>query len=290
MNTEECPTSRLAGFLQLYPKLVVLSGAGISVASGIPAYRDALGQWQHRKPIQHNDFVNHAATRRRYWARSMAGWPTINDAKPNAAHRALTALETDGRLEFLITQNVDRLHQRAGSRSVLDLHGRLDRVRCLSCQDLSERQTMQQRLLIHNSAQVLSSGDMRPDGDSELPDTELDDFDVPPCIQCGGNLMPDVVFFGANIPRARVESSMTALDRADALLVIGSSLQVYSGFRFCKHAQATGKAIAIINPGATRADSMATLKLDEVAETLLPNIAAGVTPAKVIPSGFDSPN
>lgn len=290
MNTEECPTSRLAGFLQLYPKLVVLSGAGISVASGIPAYRDGLGQWQHRKPIQHNDFVNHAATRRRYWARSMAGWPTINDAKPNAAHRALTALETDGRLEFLITQNVDRLHQRAGSRSVLDLHGRLDRVRCLSCQDLSERQTMQQRLLIHNSAQVLSSGDMRPDGDSELPDTELDDFDVPPCIQCGGNLMPDVVFFGANIPRARVESSMTALDRADALLVIGSSLQVYSGFRFCKHAQATGKAIAIINPGATRADSMATLKLDEVAETLLPNIAAGVTPAKVIPSGFDSPN
>ena len=112
-------------------------------------------------------FVNHAATRRRYWARSMAGWPTINDAKPNAAHRALTALETDGRLEFLITQNVDRLHQRAGSRSVLDLHGRLDRVRCLSCQDLSERQTMQQRLLIHNSAQVLSSGDTRPDGDSE---------------------------------------------------------------------------------------------------------------------------
>ncbi len=290
MNTEECPTSRLAGFLQLYPKLVVLSGAGISVASGIPAYRDGLGQWQHRKPIQHNDFVNHAATRRRYWARSMAGWPTINDAQPNAAHRALTALETDGRLEFLITQNVDRLHQRAGSRSVLDLHGRLDRVRCLSCQDLSERQTMQQRLLIHNSAQVLSSGDTRPDGDSELPDTELDDFDVPPCIQCGGNLMPDVVFFGANIPRARVESSMTALDRADALLVIGSSLQVYSGFRFCKHAQATGKAIAIINPGATRADSMATLKLDEVAETLLPNIAAGVTPAKVIPSGFDSPN
>jgi len=138
---------------------------------------------------------------------------------------------------------------------------------------------MQQRLLSHNSAQVLSSGDMRPDGDSELPDTELDDFDVPPCIQCGGNLMPDVVFFGANIPRARVESSMTALDRADALLVIGSSLQVYSGFRFCKHAQATGKAIAIINPGTTRADSMATLKLDEAAETLLPNIAAGVTPA-----------
>ncbi|MCX2973433.1 NAD-dependent protein deacetylase [Halieaceae bacterium IMCC8485] len=279
MNTEECPTSRLVEFLQLHPKLVVLSGAGISVASGIPAYRDGLGQWQHRKPIQHNDFVNHAATRRRYWARSMAGWPTINDAQPNAAHKALTALEADGRLEFLITQNVDRLHQRAGSRSVLDLHGRLDRVRCLSCEDLTERQTMQQRLLTHNSAQVLSRGDMRPDGDSELPDTELDDFDVPPCIQCGGNLMPDVVFFGANIPRARVESSMTALDRADALLVIGSSLQVYSGFRFCKHAQATGKAIAIINPGATRADSMATLKLDEVAETLLPNIAAGVTPA-----------
>jgi NAD-dependent SIR2 family protein deacetylase len=279
MNTEECPTSRLVEFLQLHPKLVVLSGAGISVASGIPAYRDGLGQWQHRKPIQHNDFVNHAATRRRYWARSMAGWPTINDAQPNAAHKALTALEADGRLEFLITQNVDRLHQRAGSRSVLDLHGRLDRVRCLSCEDVTERQTMQQRLLTHNSAQVLSSGDMRPDGDSELPDTELDDFDVPPCIQCGGNLIPDVVFFGANIPRARVESSMTALDRADALLVIGSSLQVYSGFRFCKHAQATGKAIAIINPGATRADSMATLKLDEVAETLLPNIAAGVTPA-----------
>ncbi|MEP5568114.1 MAG: NAD-dependent protein deacetylase [Halioglobus sp.] len=272
MNNSDSPDESLKHFLHRHPKLVVLSGAGISAASGIPTYRDESGRWQHSKPIQHNDFLASAATRRRYWARSMNGWPVISNAIPNAAHHALAQLERNDHLELLITQNVDRLHQKAGSRRVIDLHGRLDRVRCLQCQDISERTDMQRRLTALNPDQVHSEGSARPDGDSELPDTGLESFKIPDCDQCGGRLMPDVVFFGANIPRARTESCIAALERADALLVIGSSLQVYSGFRFCKQAKASGKAIAILNPGATRADDLASLKINEPAECLLPGL------------------
>lgn len=290
MNPKDRPASSFTHFLRRHPRLVVLSGAGISAASGIPTYRDGLGRWQHSKPIQHNDFLAKPATRRRYWARSMHGWPVISSATPNTAHSALAQLEGDGHLELLITQNVDRLHQRAGSRRVIDLHGRLDRVRCLACHDITEREDVQQRLIALNPGREQTDGTVRPDGDSELPDTDLEDFDIPACTRCGGCLMPDVIFFGANIPRARVESCMAALDRADALLVVGSSLQVYSGFRFCRHAQATGKAIAIINPGTTRADSLATLIINETAEALLSRFAPDFSSSQEIPSGCGSPS
>ncbi|TGD73616.1 NAD-dependent protein deacetylase [Mangrovimicrobium sediminis] len=268
------PEQTLTGFLQRHPRLVVLTGAGISAESGIPTYRDDQGRWLYRTPIQHQAFIDSELTRKRYWSRSLGGWPAVRDAQPNAAHRALAALEHDGRIELLITQNVDRLHQRAGSRRVIDLHGRVDRVRCLGCGALDERDALQ-GWLEANNAPAPARAAARPDGDSELPDddTALALFKVPDCARCAGTLMPDVVFFGGNVPRARVDSSLAALQRADALLVIGSSLQVYSGYRFCRKAREWNKPIALLNPGKTRADDIADLKIIGPATALLARFA-----------------
>lgn len=261
MNEAIGEPDSLAQFLARHPRVVVLGGAGISAPSGLPTYRDRDGTWQHRTPIQHRDFLRDHATRQRYWARSMVGWPVMRDARPNAAHHQLAALEHAGHVELLITQNVDRLHQRAGSRRVIDLHGRLDRVVCLDCASVTEREALQSRLLAMNPDLCIAPGTPRPDGDRDLPDSELAGFRVPACTRCQGMLMPDVVFFGGTVPRARVDSAMEALGRADALLAIGSSLQVYSGYRFCRQAAALGKPLAIINPGPTRADPLASLRL-----------------------------
>ena len=181
-------------------------------------------------------------------------------ARPNAAHRALSELEQLGHIELLVTQNVDRLHQRAGSRSVIDLHGRLDRVVCLQCWHHSCRHELQDKLEASNGTP--EPGTLRPDGDAEA-EPASDDFCVPTCGHCGGTLMPDVVFFGGTVPRERVEQAMAALHRADALLAIGTSLQVFSGFRFCREAKKMGKAIALVNPGQTRADTMADIHIRE---------------------------
>ncbi len=264
----------LSAFIRQHRRLVVLSGAGISAESGIPTYRDDSGRWLYRTPIQHGDFLNDAATRRRYWARSMAGWPVLRNAQPNPAHHALARLESRGRIELLITQNVDRLHQRAGSRRVIDLHGRVDRVRCLDCGAISEREALQ-HWLEHHNAPLKAAGEARPDGDSDIPEHSLADFQVPPCGQCAGVLIPDVVFYGGNVPKARVDSCRTALDRAGALLVVGSSLQVYSGFRFCRLAHAAGKPIAIVNTGATRGDALASLRLQLPAAQALEGLCQG---------------
>ncbi|MFV8817341.1 NAD-dependent protein deacetylase [Haliea sp. E17] len=259
---------QLREFLRRHPRLVVLTGAGISAASGIPTYRDDSGTWRYRTPIQHQDFLRDKATRQRYWARSMAGWPTLRDALPNAAHHAIARLESRGNIETVITQNVDRLHQRAGSRRVIDLHGRVDRVRCMHCGALSEREALQSWLEQHNSLDIAGTR-ARPDGDSDIAATDLAQFVVPDCDHCGGDLTPDVVFYGGNVPRARVDSCRLAIERADALLVVGSSLQVYSGYRFCRLAATAGKPLAIINTGVTRADQQATLRLFEPAASLL---------------------
>lgn len=262
MATSTAAANRLAEFTQRHPRLVILTGAGVSAASGIPTYRDAQGRWQYSAPIQHWEFLSDESTRRRYWARSLAGWPAVRDALPNAAHRALARLEDSGGVELLITQNVDRLHQRAGSRRVLDLHGRLDRVRCLDCGELMARETLQHWLERHNGPARSGAGSARPDGDSQPAEIDLNGFQVPACVCCGGTLIPDVVFFGGSVPRARVDAGLAALARADALLAVGSSLQVYSGYRFCRSALAWDKPIAIVNPGKTRADDIAALKLD----------------------------
>lgn len=252
---------RLLDFFERHRRVVVLTGAGVSVQSGIPTYRDHQGSWLRSDPIQHQAFVSQSAARQRYWGRSMIGWPGVRDARPNDAHRALARLEALGRIELLITQNVDRLHQRAGSSAVVDLHGRLDRVICLACGDGNARETMQHRLERSNP-QLLSHPSLpRPDGDADLEEALVATIRVPDCQLCSGTLMPDVVFFGGSVPRDRVDHCLAAIERADALLVVGSSLKVYSGYRFCRKAAACGRPIAIVNPGITRADELATVKL-----------------------------
>jgi NAD-dependent SIR2 family protein deacetylase len=270
----------LGRFFQQHPRVLVLSGAGISAASGIPTYRDARGRWLHSEPIKHQEFISQPMRRKRYWARSMRGWPQVRDATPNAAHVALAALESAGHVSSLITQNVDRLHQRAGSRQVIDLHGRLDRVECLGCGEFQCRNILQQQLTAMNPATASGpSAHPRPDGDADLPDDVVDKIHVPDCPDCGGVLMPDVVFFGGTVPRARVDACMQALDDADALLAVGSSLQVFSGFRFCRRAAETGKPIGIINPGITRADDLASVKWRTDCSAILQGLTRHLCPS-----------
>lgn len=271
MNALQQDIETLALFLDDHPRLVVLTGAGISAASGIPTYRDKHGAWQHGPPIQEQAFLRDEHTRRRYWARSWYGWPLIRDALPNPAHQALAQLEAQGRIELLITQNVDGLHQRAGSRHVIDLHGRVDRVRCLTCGALHCRESIQDLLAGDNRWPAPANAELtpRPDGDMEIADQLTEQLVLPMCLLCGGDLKPDVVFFGGTVPGASLTTCLDALARADALLTIGSSLMVFSGFRFCRLASQAGKPVAIINPGITRADGLAQLKLSAQAGPLL---------------------
>lgn len=268
MKPESDPISALQRFLTDHQRVTVLTGAGISLAGGIPTYRDAAGVWQHSEPVKHQEFMQEPTRRQRYWARSMRGWPPVRDAQPTAAHAALAALERRGQVELLITQNVDRLHQRAGSEQVVDLHGRLDRVRCLDCGQLHCRNGVQVQLERDNPHHGTATA-ARPDGDADLPEALERQFVVPTCPDCDGTLMPDVVFFGGTVPGPRVQACMDALERADALLVVGSSLQVFSGFRFCRRASELQRPIAILNPGKTRADELADLKLQADCQALL---------------------
>lgn len=257
--------------------LLVLTGAGISVPSGIPTYRDERGTWRRSQPITHREFLSEARQRQRYWGRSLLGWPAVQAARPTPAHRHLARLEGLGAVATVVTQNVDRLHQRAGSRKVIDLHGRLDRVHCLRCGARSGREELQRRLEALNPQIRPGMRDLRPDGDADLPETRIDTVSVPACERCGGELMPDVVFFGGSIPRDRVAACRGALDRAAGLLVVGSSLQVYSGYRFCRWAREADKPVLIVNPGKTRADPMGrkwSSTADRALETLVRRLEA----------------
>ena len=259
----------LRSFLANADKVVVLSGAGVSTASGIRDYRDRDGNWKNARPIQFGDFVKSGDYRRRYWARSYVGWQRFSKARPNAAHAALASLETSGKVDMLITQNVDGLHRQAGSKRVIDLHGDLGKVRCLDCNNLGSRAEHQQRIKDANPDWHAQVFHYSPDGDAELADTSYASFRVPGCATCGGVLKPDVVMFGEGVPKQRVADAMSAVDRASALLVVGSSLMVFSGFRFARHAHAQQKPVGIVNRGRTRADDIATLKIDgDCAETL----------------------
>lgn len=263
----------LTDFIERARRLFVLTGAGCSTASGIPDYRDRNGQWKRTPPVTYQAFMGEAATRQRYWARSLIGWPRFGNALPNGSHHALTALEESGKLEVLLTQNVDVLHQRAGSRNVIDLHGRLDRVRCMGCEARTERADFQQRLRAANPGwEVLEAG-IAPDGDADL-ETDFSRFSVPDCLDCGSLLKPDVVFFGENVPRERVARVHEHLQRADAVLVLGSSLMVYSGFRFVQAAAHAGLPVAAVNRGVTRADALLAFKDErDCAEALAPWLA-----------------
>jgi NAD-dependent SIR2 family protein deacetylase len=267
---------QLHTFLQRHERILVLTGAGLSTASGIPDYRDKEGVRRGRTPIQGPDFRKSEAVRRRYWARSMAGWPTLARAAPNAGHHALAELEASGRIASLITQNVDGLHQGAGSRNLIELHGNIHGVICLDCRAHYQRAAIQDWLTQANP--VLAAADAhgeivpeaRPDGDAEIELDALQDFHMPSCDACGGTLQPDVIFFGDNIPVERTAAALRMQEQADALLVVGSSLMVFSGFRFCKLAAEAGKPIAAINLGKTRADDLIGLKVEASAVEVLP--------------------
>ena len=259
----------LEDFIGRHRRLFVLTGAGCSAPSGIPDYRDADGQWKRRQPVTGQAFMRDAATRRRYWARSLLGWRRFRAAAPNAAHRALARLEASGKADCLTTQNVDRLHQAAGSEAVIDLHGRLDRVRCMACGALSPRQDLQEALASLNPDWLTLQAADAPDGDADLDGADFSAFAVPGCSCCGGVLKPDVVFYGENVPRDRVETAFAHLDAADAMLIVGSSLMVYSGYRFAERAAVRQKPIAAVNLGRTRADPLIALKVEAPCEQAL---------------------
>lgn len=262
----------LHDWLGAHRRVFVLTGAGCSTASGIPDYRDAAGAWKRSAPVTWQAFLREPATRARYWARSLVGWPRVARAAPNPTHHALATLEARGALSLLVTQNVDGLHQRAGSRDVVDLHGRIDRVRCLGCDARFARADLQEELAWRNPGWAGRDAATAPDGDADVEDTT--GFRVPDCRDCGGMLKPDVVFFGENVPRARVEAAQQALRDADGMLLVGSSLMVYSGYRFALMAREAGLPLAILTRGVTRADPLATLKLDaDCGETLTAAIA-----------------
>jgi NAD-dependent SIR2 family protein deacetylase len=242
-------------------EVFALTGAGASTDSGIPDYRDERGAWKHRAPMQIREFTGSLAARRRYWARSLVGYARLAQARPNAAHRALAELERRGCLSLTVTQNVDGLHTTAGSRDVLDLHGRIDRVICLGCRRTSPRVELQVALARENPDWTARHADITPDGDAELGNLDYAAFRVVDCEHCGGMLKPDVVFFGEGVPREHVERAFTALERSRALLVVGSSLMVFSGFRFARHAAKLGLPIAIVNRGVTRADELSGLRI-----------------------------
>jgi NAD-dependent SIR2 family protein deacetylase len=270
----------LVDLLLGHKKVLVLTGAGISTASGIPDYRDDAGVRRGRLPIQGGEFRASEAARKRYWARSMLGWPRLAQARPNAAHRAIAQLQAAGQVGAVLTQNVDGLHQAAGARDVIELHGSIHAVRCLSCGTVRERAQIQNELEQFNPALAQAEAMALPDGDAQLePDADAD-FHVPACGRCGGMLQPDVVFFGDGVPVARGAEAEQAVRDSGAVLVVGSSLMVLSGFRFARMAAEAGKPVAAINRGVTRADPLLAFKIAASAETVLPRLATLVLGGK----------
>jgi NAD-dependent SIR2 family protein deacetylase len=263
---------QLVEFLRRHQRVLALTGAGLSTASGIPGYRDKDGVRRGRAPIEGPEFRRNEATRRRYWARSMVGWSTLSGAHPNEGHRALAELEAGGHVSAVITQNVDGLHQRAGARNLIELHGNIHQVVCLGCRRRIARAALQDRLTDTNPEFANVLAQPLPDGDAQLEPDSLEDFMVPECEACGGMLQPDVVFFGDNVPKDVTEAAFARMAEADALLVVGSSLMVFSGYRFCRMAAQDGKPIAAVNAGKTRADELLAFKVEAAAQDVLPRV------------------
>lgn len=269
-------------------QVVVLSGAGISTESGIPDYRGPTGVARAASPMTYQEFVGSPEAQRRYWARSFAGWPVMRQAQPNAGHAAVARLQRLGIVDAVITQNVDRLHHAAGTRSVVELHGALERVVCLDCRAVSDRGDLQQRLADANpdfdpGVFINTDGDtaaIRPDGDIALVEAMVQAFRTVGCLRCGwGRLKPDVVFFGENVPKDRVTYCYGLVDAARTLLVLGSSLTVMSGYRFVRHAAKRRTPVVIVNSGPTRGDGEATVRVDAPLGAVLPAVAAALTPS-----------
>ncbi|AVU77186.1 NAD-dependent protein deacetylase [Pseudomonas rhizophila] len=252
-------------------RFLVLTGAGISTPSGIPDYRDSEGVRRGRQPMMYQEFLAKPEARRRYWARAMLGWPRVRQARPNVAHEALAKLQAHQRISGLITQNVDTLHDQAGSHDVIELHGSLHRVLCLDCEQRSERQQIQLLMQAQNPYLAGVDAVQAPDGDTLLDAAFEARFQVPRCPHCDGErLKPDVVFFGENVAAVTAARAMQAVEQADGLLVVGSSLMAWSAFRLCRAIKEQGKPLLAINRGKTRADELLDLKLEEPCEQLLP--------------------
>ncbi|XP_032526828.2 NAD-dependent protein deacylase Sirt4 [Danaus plexippus] len=255
---------KLREFLIKNKQLLVLTGAGISTESGIPDYRsEEVGLYarSNHKPIQYQEFVKYPRVRQRYWARNFVGWPRFSAIKPNATHHVIRDLEKIGKVSSVVTQNVDRLHHKAGSTNVIELHGSGYIVKCLNCPYEIDRFKLQD-ILMKNNPSMKSSFDMiRPDGDVELSKEQVESFRTPLCPECEGPLKPDIVFFGDNVPKQRVEQVRNEVSCSDAVFVLGSSLTVYSSYRIILQAKEEGKEVAILNIGPTRADDMADLKV-----------------------------
>ena len=268
---EQLQQQRLQDWLRDHPRLLVITGAGCSTEVGIPDYRDAAGQWKRPQPVTYQAFMGEALVRQRYWARSMLGWRVMGQAQPGKAHKALALLEQQGWLELLITQNVDGLHSAAGSVNTVDLHGRIDTVRCMDCGHRFARADLQHDLLARNPEWAQLYAAPAPDGDADLEGRDFSRFEVPSGPHCGtGLIKPDVVFYGESVPRERVQTCVDALARADALLIAGSSLMVYSGYRFAAAAREQGKSVVAINQGVTRADALLEFKVEaDVGRTLM---------------------
>ncbi|MFK4071189.1 NAD-dependent protein deacetylase [Streptomyces sp. NPDC029674] len=241
--------------------VLVLSGAGISTESGIPDYRGEGGSLSRHTPMTYQEFIADAGARRRYWARSHLGWRLFGRARPNAGHRAVAAFGRHGLLSGVITQNVDGLHQAAGSQAVVELHGSLDRVGCLSCGAFSPRRELARRLEEANPGFRPVAAGLNPDGDADLTDEQVGDFRVVPCEVCGGVLKPDVVFFGETVPPERVEHCRGLVREATSVLVLGSSLTVMSGLRFVRQAAKEGTPVLIVNQDPTRGDQLAAARV-----------------------------
>lgn len=274
---ETAALQTLIEFVRRHAPLCVLTGAGVSTESGIPDYRDEAGQWKRPPPMSHQAYLASALARQRYWARSLVGFRLLDDARPGRAHYALSELERRGVINGIITQNVDRLHQKSGSRHVIDLHGRADMVRCLRCALLIERRDFHRQLAALNPDWRDVNAEIAPDGDAYLEGVDFSTFRLPHCPRCGFDVLKtDVVFFGDNVPKPRLAQAMALLDDAAALLVVGSSLMVFSGFRFARHAAQAGKPIACLNRGHTRADDLFSLKLDQPVGAGLEALLAGL--------------
>ncbi|PVZ11104.1 NAD-dependent SIR2 family protein deacetylase [Actinomycetospora cinnamomea] len=252
---------------------LVLTGAGISTDSGIPDYRGPTSAARRHAPMTYEAFVGDPVARHRYWARSHVGWPQIAGARPNAGHRAVASLQRAGLVRGLITQNVDGLHQAAGARDVVELHGALGRVVCLGCREVHARGRIQDRLTTLNPGFGARAAAINPDGDAELADAELDRFTMAACPACAdGPLKPDVVFFGESVPRPRVDHCFDLVDRARSLVVLGSSLTVMSGLRFVHAAVRRGLPVAVATAGPSRADAAATIRLTDQLGLVLPAV------------------
>lgn len=270
----ETELSDLKALIYRYQPLI-LTGAGISTASGIPDYRDVNGVRRGRTPMMFQEFMNSPEARKRYWARSMVGWPAVRDAMPNATHKALAELEAGRRISGIVTQNVDALHGKAGSHHVTELHGNLHRVVCMDCGNRMWREDVQSELRALNPNVQGIDAVLAPDGDAHLAASYLEGFRLAGCPCCGSEwLKPDVVFFGEGVPAHEAEAAWEGVRHADALVAIGTSLMAYSSFRLCKLIVELGRPLILINIGKTRADTICTLKIEQPCQEVLPWLVA----------------